>query len=180
MHELANICSTKELLALRLVCKSWLAAVDECPRGFTHKMELRTDMVPKFMPKMYSLQLGVISAPNHSNAVNLSVFSNLTRLDARSGFLDSSPGGVGNMSLCLVPACLPHSLRELTLDFMVDLKCVLQFSCTHLTRLAFACDKHTYRGVEALLQHLPELKVNLSCQICYPQRHGNMQSLRAT
>ena len=172
LHKLEKLCSTEELTALRLVCKAWLAAFNDYPGNFTCTQELDTDVdaMLRIMPSMSSLTLRAILS--YTGPLNLSACFQLTRLDASPGFQPRRPGKGFQMSACLQPARLPHSLRELILrDLEVDLNCIQALSCTRLTKLALVCGEAAYKDFKAVLEHLPELKVSVSCHI---QNHANL------
>ena len=178
-HKLEEICSTEELINIRLVCKAWLAAFNDYPGGFTCALMHETDAasIAKIMPKMQSLVLdAILTDGDFLDPHDLSPCSHLTRLDVRPRRRHRGIGLEEMMSTCFDPACLPHGLRELHLEGLtIELHCALRLSCTHLTRLALECEDYLYIRLEGLLKHLPELKVSI---LCHSQSQGSMSKVK--
>ena len=157
IEKLDGFSGNGSLASMRLVSKSWLAAVTAYPGLLSDvEVEKASDMknLRKIMPNVVGLEL---SCNNKINLQPLSALSKLTYLSLAGQYPSREDEGELQANLSV----LPKSLDTLRLKSVYVLpKCLTRLKCVDLRSLVFCFGRNKTAEVLELLQCFPQLEVH--------------------
>ena len=161
IKELHGFNLNRSLACMRLVSKSWLAAVTAHPGNLQlDSVENQRDLLQlcKLLPNMGGLEFST-----RRMKLNLKALSTLSGLSHLS--LVGVRGKKEELSADI--SVLPRSLKELHLKSVhMPPECFQSLQCVDLTSLSLHYGRNEEEDVHELLQHLPKLKVVLTFCLC--------------